>query len=248
MTDCSMSQMLAVTGSAASSADANAGALALGSEKSASSLASARTPSTPALASKLRSCVICRKRKVRCDKQSPCSNCSRANVACVFPSTERPPRWARRLERLTNNPAASNALSPQGTDPGVDKVMDRVRNLEYLVTQLRGQLEQAHAAASSAGGGSSEANSPGSSAQDPDAEHQRDTSPATSTSSVPKQFGRLVLQDANRSRYVSSGFWSRVNDEVGRPVVVTPSSWLDGSLTCATARWAGDRHSRPGRR
>ena len=216
-----MSQMLAVTGSAASSA----GALALGSEKSASSLASARTPSsTPTPASKLRSCVICRKRKVRCDKQSPCSNCSRANVACVFPSTDRPPRWARRLERITNDAPASNALSPQGTDPGVGRVMDRVRNLECLVKQLRGQLEQAQAAASSAGGALSEATSPGSSAQDPDAEHQRDTSPATTTSSVQKQFGRLVLQDASRSRYISSAFWSRVNDEVGRPIVVAPSS------------------------
>ena len=102
--------------------------------------------------------------------------------------------------------------------------MDRVRNLECLVKQLRGQLEQAQAAVSSAGGGSSEATSPGSSAQDPDAEHQRDTSPATTTSSVQKQSGRLVLQDASRSRYISSAFWSRVNDEVGRPIVVAPSS------------------------
>ena len=216
-----MPQTLAVTESAASSA----GALALGSEKNASELASAGTPSsTPTLASKLRSCVICRKRKVRCDKQSPCSNCSRANVACVFPSTNRPPRWARRLERLTNDAAASNALSPQGTDPGVGRVMDRVRNLECLVKQLRGQLKQAQAAASSAGGASSEATSPGSSAQDPDAEHQRGLSPAATTSSVQKQFGRLVLQDASRSRYISSAFWSRVNDEVGRPIVVAPSS------------------------
>ena len=102
--------------------------------------------------------------------------------------------------------------------------MDRVRNLECLVKQLRGQLEQAQAAASSTGGGSSEVSSPGSSAQDRDAELQGHTSPATNASSVQKQFGRLVVQDASRSRYVSSGFWSRVNDEVGRPVVVTPSS------------------------
>ena len=102
--------------------------------------------------------------------------------------------------------------------------MERVRNLEELVKQLRGQLEQAHAAANLAGGGSSEATSPGSSAQDPDAEHQRDTSSATKTSSVQKNFGRLVIQDASRSRYVSSGFWSRVNDEVGRPVEITPLS------------------------
>jgi hypothetical protein len=203
-----MSQVAAVTVSVAASAS--------GSERNPSS--------APAPAPKLRSCVVCRNRKVRCDKQSPCSNCRRANMACVFPSTDRPPRWARRLERLTNNAAASNAPAPQDADPGVGKVMDRLRNLENLVKELSGQLEQAHAAASSAGGGSSGVNCPGNSTQDRDAEHQRDTSPATNTNSVQKQFGRLVLQDASRSRYVSSGFWSRVNDEVSRPVVVTPSS------------------------
>lgn len=221
-----MPQLLAVTGSLATSPEsASARASALGSEKNATSPASARIPSSaPALAPKLRSCLVCRTRKVRCDRQSPCSKCRRANIACVFPSTDRPPRWARRLERLTDNAASSNALAPQDADPGVAKVMERLRNLEYLVKELSGQLEQAHAEASSAGGGSSGANSPGSSTQDRDAEHQRYTSSATNTSSVQKQFGRLVFQDASRSRYVSSGFWSRVNDEVCRPVVVTPSS------------------------
>lgn len=92
--------------------------------------------------------------------------------------------------------------------------MDRLRTLECLIKELSGQLEQAHAAASSARGGSSGANSPGSSTQDRDTEHQRGTSSATNTSGVQKQFGRLVLQDSSRSRYVSSGFWSRVNDEL----------------------------------
>jgi len=212
-----MSQVPAVTVPMAASAS--------GSEKYATSPASARSPSSaPAPAPKLRSCVVCRSRKVRCDKQSPCSNCRRANIACVFPSTDRPPRWTRRLERLTNNAAASNAPALQDANPGVDKVIDRLRNLENLVKELSGQLEQAHAAACSAGGGPSGFNSPRRSTQDRDAEHQSDTSPVTNTSSVQKQFGRLVLQDTSRSRYVSSGFWSRVNDEVSRLVVVTPSS------------------------
>lgn len=215
-----MSQGLAVTGSEEfSPKNARAGASALNSEKNARS---ARAP-------KLRSCLVCRTRKVRCDRQSPCSTCRQANIACVVPSTARPPRWARRLERLTNDAAASSASAssasaPQDPDPGVAKVMERLRNLEYLVKELSGQLEVANAAASSAAGGSSGANSPGSSIQDRDAEHQRDSSIATKSSRVQKQFGRLVVQDTSRSRYVSSGFWSRVNDEVCKPVVVTSSS------------------------
>ena len=229
-----MSQVPAVTGSVAISPEsANAGASALGSDKNARSPASAA--SAPARAPKSRSCLVCRTRKVRCDKQSPCSKCRQANIACVFPSTARPPRWARRLEHLTNHAAASNALASQDAEPSAAKVMDRVRNLEYLVKELSGQLEQARAAASSTGGGSSEANSPGSSTQDRDAEYQRDTSSATHSSSVQKQFGRLVLQDGSRSHYVSSGFWSRINDEVCRPIVVTPLSLRDGSLTSGAA-------------
>jgi hypothetical protein len=187
---------------------------ASGSEKNASSPASAGTPSSaPTKARKLRSCVTCRSRKVGCDKQSPCSNCRRANIACVFPSYDRPPKWARRLEHRTNNVAASIAPAPQDADPDIGKVMNRLRNLESLVKELSGQLEQAHA-----GAGSSAVNSPGRPTQDHDGEHQMDTSSTTNTSSVQKQFGRLVLQDASHSRYVSSGFWSRVNDEVSQHV------------------------------
>ncbi|KAH8649807.1 hypothetical protein BX600DRAFT_403681 [Xylariales sp. PMI_506] len=43
-----------------------------------------------------RSCVICHRRKVRCDKKLPCSNCTRAWVLCCYPSQERTePRKSR---------------------------------------------------------------------------------------------------------------------------------------------------------
>ena len=129
-------------------------------------------------------------------------------------------------EKNARSPASESipVSAPQDPDPGVAKVMERLRNLESLVKELSGQLEVANAAASSAAGGSSGANSPGSSIHDRDADHLRDSSIATKSSSVQKQFGRLVVQDTSRSRYVSSGFWSRVNDEVCQPVVVTSSS------------------------
>ena len=161
---------------------------------------------------KQRSCVVCRSRKVRCDKQSPCSNCRRANIACVVPSADRPPKWARRLERITNT-AAPPANAPQDTDPGVGQVMDRLRNLESLVKELSSQLEQANAAASAAGG-SSGVNSPESPQNERDGDHQKGIPSTTSTVGMHKHFGRLVLQDTSRSRYVGSGFWSRVSDEV----------------------------------
>ena len=210
-----MSQVPPVTISAATPS-ASAGASASLSEKNATSPASARsnlTAPASAPASRQRSCVTCRTRKVRCDKLSPCSHCRRANIACVFPSTDRPQRWARRLGRVANN-AASSAQASQDLDPAAAQVMERLRSLESLVKELSGQLEQANAAASSVAGGSSGVNSPESSSHDRDTAHLMDASPNTNAGNVQKQFGRLVLQDANRSRYVSSGFWSRVNDEV----------------------------------
>lgn len=213
-----------------------------GAASSASSLGKNAGPpssTTP----KLRSCIVCRNRKVRCDKQSPCSNCRRANIACVFPPVDRPPRWARRLERLSNDTATSNPPAPQDTDAALGTVMERVQNLENLVKELRGQLEQAHPASSPPGDGSSGVNPLESSTQ------QNELSPATDTSRVHKQFGRLVLQDARCRRYVSSGFWSRVNDEVVRFFLVFAlSSWLDSSLTFTIARWTEDGYPRPGRR
>lgn len=157
-------------------------------------------------ASKPRSCVVCRSRKVRCDKLSPCSNCRRAGIACVLPSTDRPPRWARRLQR-DNNVAGEAPSNP----PAPAQVIERLRNLENLVKDLSGQLEQANAAAS-ANASAAASNSPESST-----DNQKEASPGTRTGTVQKQFGRLVIKDANKSRYISSGFWSRVNDEVIGP-------------------------------
>ena len=140
-----MSQVAPVRAAAATSPAANAGASLRNSEKVA------KAPSS----SKLRSCVVCRARKVRCDKLSPCSNCRRANIACVIPSNDRPPRWARRLERVANNAATSAAQASQGAEPAPAHVMEKLRNLEGLVKDLRSQLEQANTASSPAAGGGS---------------------------------------------------------------------------------------------
>ncbi|KAJ6117479.1 hypothetical protein N7512_007204 [Penicillium capsulatum] len=143
----------------------------------------------PSRAPKPRSCVVCRTRKVRCDKQSPCSNCRRANIACVLPSSDRPPRWARRFDR-----------------PAAGEGMERIHYLEGLVKSLITQLEAARAVARSVA-----ASSP-SSAHEQVLDSGDKHSPGTSN--VQNQFGRLVVQDSNDSWYLGNGFWSRVNDEL----------------------------------
>lgn len=188
--------------------------------------------STPAL--NPRSCVTCRRRKVRCDKQMPCSNCRRAQIPCVFPAPGRAPRQPR--------PRDPNA-PPKNSSQREIELMKRLRKLEGIVEELSGQIE-----VESGGKGPSSANSPEAAhgAQASNIERsatfpQRHSSSASShpgvlgpSSGSPRgsdaasdqseatrkqihqKFGRLVLNDQSGSRrYVSNGFWAKLNDEVG---------------------------------
>lgn len=178
------------------------------SDKDVTSTTSGKaTSATAARKSKIPSCTICRRRKVRCDKQSPCSNCRSANITCVLPSTDRPPRWARRLEHLTNNSPASSAEGGHDPKSGPEGVLSRLQDLESIVRELRNQLKHANADKREASQGLSE------SEIHETYQEGSSTGPCT-TSSLEKSAGRLVQQDASRSRYISSGFWSRINDEV----------------------------------
>jgi hypothetical protein len=94
---------------------------------------------TPTVATGLnaRSCVTCRRRKVKCDKKHPCSNCAKARIQCIFPSPGRAPRkpkkpadadLADRLRRLEGlfeslggNPQAINDTSPSPSSSIADK-------------------------------------------------------------------------------------------------------------------------------
>ncbi|KAJ6112029.1 hypothetical protein N7523_008090 [Penicillium sp. IBT 18751x] len=198
--------------------EAIAGASASGAEKSASL-------AREAVAIKPRSCAVCRTRKVRCDKQSPCSNCRRANIACIVPSKDHPPRWARRLER-----------------PATGEVMERLRDLENLVKDLSGQLEQANAAAKSTAGSSSGVGSPENS--------MHDVGYSLSASSAQK-LGRLVTHDANRSRFVGNSFWSRVNDELEdlkMDAAAQDSDMSDESVSCNAMHWTREIDRTPSER
>jgi len=158
------------------------------------------TPTTSA-----RSCVTCRRRKVRCDKLSAgCSNCTRGGIPCVYPSTNRPPRWVRRLG-YANNATAPDTPAAYDASSDVIKLVDKLRSLEALVQVLRGQLEQAQAASSP----ESHVDN-----QHQDSQHQDILAPNVAAESLQQDLGRLVLQDASNSHYVSSSFWSRINDEV----------------------------------
>ncbi|KAG7001413.1 transcription factor vrtR1 [Physcia stellaris] len=100
---------------------------------------SASTPDTSAAGThnlKSHACVLCQRRKVKCDKREPCANCTKARTDCVFraPTTQRRrPRKSpeaillarcRRYEELLRGAGVKIESSAAGPD-----VAQRVENL-----------------------------------------------------------------------------------------------------------------------
>lgn len=162
-----------------------------------------------------RSCVTCRRRKVRCNKRSPCSNCTKAGIDCIFPPPGRAPRKSKR--------------------PPDAELLSRLRRLEGVIDHLRsgsnaeGASTSAQARSSTPGSstGRSEPTAPTSASAEPQKPpNQADGDrPCPFEESDPKklapkkfenEFGRLVI-DEGRSRYVSNRLWTSLGDEVDTP-------------------------------
>ncbi|KGO44646.1 Transcription factor, fungi [Penicillium expansum] len=160
-----------------------------------------------------RSCVTCRRRKVRCNKRSPCSNCTKAGIDCIFPPPGRAPRKSKR--------------------PPDAELLSRLRRLEGVIDHLRGSGNTEGASTSAQARSSTPGSSTGRS------EPTVPTSVPTSVSAEPQnqavggtvcpfeesdptklapnkfenEFGRLVI-DEGRSRYVSNRLWTSLGDEI----------------------------------
>ncbi|KAF5025772.1 hypothetical protein F66182_2105 [Fusarium sp. NRRL 66182] len=154
-----------------------------------------------------RSCVTCRRRRVRCDKTMPCSNCRRAQSDCVYPAPGRAPRQTRPL------PSHASGHGEREID-----LMQRLRKLEGLVYEMSGQGNGSEAEMDVSNGESPKGQ--GNIYRERDIvqaaadETKRETESAN-FSSVNKQLGRLVLHDGeSTARYVNSGFFSKLNDEL----------------------------------
>ncbi|KIH93197.1 hypothetical protein SPBR_02264 [Sporothrix brasiliensis 5110] len=204
------------------------------------------TPNTaPSSELNPRSCVTCRRRKVRCDKLMPCTNCRRAMVPCVFPAPERAPRRPRRKDPVS--------LKPHQSSEREIELLKRLRKLEGIVEELSGQVEMEATSGKlpASNSNSPEAAAAGSDGAAPRSSLDHGTTPSASSSwgqspklpsaqgptsgnspgrligrnssygalvkqtkDTQKQLGRLMINDYGRSRYVSSAFWSKINDEL----------------------------------
>lgn len=156
-----------------------------------------------------RSCVTCRRRKIRCNKHHPCSNCVKARVECTFPGPGRAPRKTKK--------AADSEL------------LLRLKTLETVVKDLGGLPEgsddsgAARNSAADESGANGKVNDKKASAQE------------GSVDNATEEMGRLVVGEG-RSRYVSHRFWTKFGDEVSFRVVSWNYNLDLGKVTCCRLR------------
>ncbi|RFU32729.1 hypothetical protein B7463_g3594, partial [Scytalidium lignicola] len=169
-----------------------------------------------------RSCITCRRRKVKCDKQVPCSNCAKAQTTCIFPAPGRAPRRPR-----VGGPA--KPISEREAE-----LLKRLRRLEGVVQELSGQVDLEGNKPSPSSTSSTHKDGEGDSESGPGPKNIRvigmdegggskmqwmsrmwstGDGPAKPEFALEHRFGRLVMEDG-KSRYVSNPFWETVAEEV----------------------------------
>lgn len=104
---------------------------------------SGSAPGTPGLVLKKKACVSCRARKVKCDRGTPCANCTRWSLTCVFPS---PIRKCRRVRKAAELPTTSGT-AVRNEDPPTEvaqQLEPTLRSMSTSIGKPRGVLEQDH--------------------------------------------------------------------------------------------------------
>jgi hypothetical protein len=165
-----------------------------------------------------RSCVTCRRRKVKCDKKQPCANCVKAHIDCIFPSPGRAPRKPRkpqdselierlkRLEGVVRSLGSQSGIAPEGESPEKEeqspatakdemeqekgKELTHEERIQNACRELK-ELRQAQY------------------------EKEGKKSPTTG---LENRFGRLVVEEG-RSRYINPSFWANLSMEVTADLV-----------------------------
>ncbi|KAF5023476.1 hypothetical protein F66182_4476 [Fusarium sp. NRRL 66182] len=136
------------------------------------------------------SCGSCRQRKLKCDRDEPCSNCVARNVACVYASYPR------------------GRVAAQRRDARNSDLNDRVQHLEQLLGSIVSQLppQQQQLATS--------AISP--SIKSPESRYKTNQGSihSASHSGSPQVKPGRMMANPNETIYVSSSHWSAICHEV----------------------------------
>jgi Fungal Zn(2)-Cys(6) binuclear cluster domain len=142
----------------------------------------------------LASCDLCRRRKVKCDKGKPCSNCLRARVACVSSTLPHVTR-ARKVGRRKID----------------GEILKRIAKLENLVKYLETENDGVLSATPAANTGDAQ---PTSEMANPGRASERYLKSLETVKRSPKD---------NLDRYLSSSFWVTLSDEVRLTLFLSPA-------------------------
>lgn len=142
-----------------------------------------------------RSCVTCRKRKVRCNKVEPkCENCVKASIDCIYPAPGRAPRKPRK--------------------PPDAELLKRLRRLEGVVQGLGAQVDDENKPFSPSDQHSRN-NSIGNVSRTSSIAKERCPleiqAGLDEVSELP--LGKLVVSDG-KSRYVNNSYWASIGNEI----------------------------------
>ncbi|KAH6952468.1 hypothetical protein BKA56DRAFT_638437 [Ilyonectria sp. MPI-CAGE-AT-0026] len=171
---------------------------------------------------KRRSCLMCSKRKVKCDKQKPCHNCAKAGSECIFPSIAAnrnqagmAPELVDMLHRLEK---VVQTLEPREKEK-LENILpshhypDGDRNRDRLQTQPSGPSHALEDGAAKAG---HETSRQSSSVR----EENLNRSPELQKAKAPSTFSSqgespgMIVRDHGRETYVRRWFWDDGGTEV----------------------------------
>ncbi|RKK25904.1 hypothetical protein BFJ66_g9445 [Fusarium oxysporum f. sp. cepae] len=163
------------------------------------------------------SCFLCRRRKVRCNKESPCSTCRRVQVTCIYPVGRAPRRT--RIRRHGVQSIADNELAVKVSvlEQMIEKLGDRINGEPTLKSAA--SSTPSHAASQTQTCTPKDSPSHSSSPETLCQELARDnltSDPGHSLRSYELQhkLGRLVLHEETGSkRYVCDGIWAKLDEE-----------------------------------
>lgn len=91
-------------------------------------------------------CEPCRQRKVRCNRGTPCSQCSRLQLSCIYETRKRraPLRPAASSQPVLQDSVPSTLPvspgSPAQASSSNQDVLDRLTSIEALLSDIRGSL------------------------------------------------------------------------------------------------------------
>lgn len=135
------------------------------------------------------SCIVCRRRKVRCDRKlDSCSNCAKGETPCIYPTSLRATR-RKEVNQQYLNDANREAI-----------LLNRLKKLEGMISVLGNHAPDDSAAPDSPIKTTGVAGHPPPAGDD-------------ENGGLNQALGKMII-DGGQSRYISSSVWDTLSKEV----------------------------------